>query len=98
FVRLTGWLALLARSLASKDAEVLRQEVAVLRGQHPRPRMGWADRAVLATLAPLLPRPQLAVRLLRRARCWRGIGGWSAGPGPTRTGPAVRRSTPGSRI
>ncbi len=33
FVRLAGWMALLARSAASKDAEllVLRQEVAVLR-------------------------------------------------------------------
>lgn len=33
FVRLTGWMALLARAAASKDAEllVLRQEVAVLR-------------------------------------------------------------------
>ena len=32
FVRLTGWMALLARSSASKDAEllVLRHEVAVL--------------------------------------------------------------------
>jgi putative transposase len=31
FLRLTGWMALLARSSASKDAEllVLRQEVAV---------------------------------------------------------------------
>ncbi len=31
-VRLTGWMALLARSAASKDAELLllRQEVAVL--------------------------------------------------------------------
>ena len=46
FVRLAGWLALLARSSVSKDAErlVLRQEVAVLRGQHPRPRLDWADR------------------------------------------------------
>jgi len=37
FVRLTGWIALLARSAASKDAEllVLRQEVAVLRRQNP---------------------------------------------------------------
>jgi hypothetical protein len=39
FVRLTGWMALLARSAASKDAEllVLRQEVAVLRRQNPIP-------------------------------------------------------------
>ena len=35
-VRLVGWMALLARSAASKDAEllVLRQEVAVLRRQN----------------------------------------------------------------
>ena len=47
-VRLTGWMVLLARSSASKDAElpVLCQEVAVLRRQYPRPRLDWADRAV----------------------------------------------------
>ena len=56
-VRLAGWLALLARSSASKDAEllVLRQEVAVLRRQHPRPKLHWADRAVLAALAGCSP-------------------------------------------
>jgi putative transposase len=38
FVRLSGWMVLLARSAASKDAELLlRQEVAVLRRQHPGP-------------------------------------------------------------
>jgi hypothetical protein len=44
FVRLVGWIALLARSSASKDAEllVLRQEVAVLRRQNPKPRLDWA--------------------------------------------------------
>jgi hypothetical protein len=49
-VSLAGWMALLARSTASKDAEllVLRQEVAVLRRQNPRPRLDWADRMVLA--------------------------------------------------
>ena len=59
FIRLAGWMALLARSSASKDAEllVLRQEVAVLRRQNPKPRLDWADRAVFAVLTRLLPRP-----------------------------------------
>ena len=41
FLRMVGWMVLLARSTASKDAEllVLRQEVAVLQRQNPKPRL-----------------------------------------------------------
>jgi Integrase core domain len=57
-VRLFGWLALLARSDASKDVEilVLRHEVAVIRRQLVRPQPDWAGRAVIAALVRLLPR------------------------------------------
>ena len=66
FVRVCGWLILLSRSSASKDAEllVLRHEVAVLRRAHPRPRLDWADRAVLAALIKLLPARLRAHRLI----------------------------------
>ena len=55
---LFDWLALLARSNTSKDVEilVLRHEIAVLHRQVSRPKPDWADHAVIAALARLLPR------------------------------------------
>lgn len=62
-VRVCGWLILLGRSSASKDAEllVLRHEVAVLRRASPRPRLdccsgAWREFA-LASPINILPAP-----------------------------------------
>jgi transposase InsO family protein len=65
-VTLLSWLALLARSQASKDAEILalRHEVAVLRRTNPRPKTTWTDRAVLAALARILPKLLRAHRIV----------------------------------
>ena len=56
-LRIFGWLALLARSDRAKDAEILllRHQIAVLQRQARTPRLSWADRAILAALARLLP-------------------------------------------
>ena len=65
-IRVFDWLVLLGRGQASKDAEiiVLRHEVAVLRRQVAPPKPDWADRAVLAALARLLPTVLRAHRLV----------------------------------
>jgi hypothetical protein len=56
-LRVFGWLALLAWSDRAKDAEILilRHQVAVLQRQVSTPSLSWADRAILAALARLLP-------------------------------------------
>jgi len=56
-----GWLALFACSDRAKDAEILllRHQVSVLQRQVKTPRLSWADRAVLAALAQLVPASHL---------------------------------------
>ena len=57
FSQLLSWLTLLPRASSYKDVEllVLRHEVAILRRTNPRPRLDWADRAMLAALIRRLP-------------------------------------------
>src|SRR5512132_1079420 len=67
FCQLLGWLALLARRSATKDAEllVLRHELAVLRRQVARPRIDWADRVVLFGLHLLYQQQRATDRVLQ---------------------------------
>ena len=83
-----GWLGLLTRSDAAKEAEILllRHQLAVLRRQVARPRPSWADRALQATLSQLVPRghwPRLFVAPETVLR-------WHRDPGP----PPLERPAP----
>jgi putative transposase len=98
FARLCCWLVLLGRSSASKDTEllVLRHEVAVLRRTHPRPRLDWADRAVLAALIRHLPARLREHRLVTPGTVLRWHRRLIAGNGPTRTARDDRQTAPRS--
>jgi putative transposase len=101
-LRVFDWLALLARSDRAKDTEILilRHQVAVLQRQVKNPRLSWADRAVLAALARLIPGRQL--RQLRLIVSPRTLLRWHASlvrrkwtyprrpPGRPRTASAIR--------
>jgi putative transposase len=101
--RITSWLRLSRRKEAWKTAEILilRHQLAVLQRRQPRrPKLNWADRALLATLLGLIPKarrqrlrllvtPDTIVRwhrdIIRRR--------WAARSACGRTGrPATRRN------
>ena len=101
--RLTAWLRLARGEEAWKTAEILilRHQLAVLQRRQPRrPRLDWADRALLATLLtvipkarrqalPLLVTPDTILRWHRDIVLRR----WAAKPIRGKTGrPATRRN------
>ncbi|WP_235146646.1 MULTISPECIES: hypothetical protein [Amycolatopsis] len=89
FLRLVGLLVLLGRSSAWKDVEllVLCDEVAVLRRGNAKPRLDWADRAVIAALVRLLSTGLRLRRLVTPATILRWhrrlvAGEWTPAVGP----------------
>ena len=101
--RMTSGLRLSRREEAWKTAEILilRHQLAVLQRQQPcRPKLNWADRALLTTLLSVIPkaRRQGLGLLVTRTRSCAGTATSSAaagppGPCPAKAGrPATRRN------
>ncbi len=61
--RLLELMVLRWRATDAKEVEilVLRHQLAILRRQHPRPRLQPQDHALLAALSRLLPRPRWSI-------------------------------------
>jgi putative transposase len=67
--QLAAWPRLARREKTWQTAEILilRHQLAVLQRQQPRrPKLKWADRALLATLLSLIPKPLYRFRTRRR--------------------------------
>src|ERR1700759_5466092 len=94
-VTILSWLVLLARSSSAKDVEILalRHAVAVLRRANPRPRVSWADRAVLAALTRIMPKGLRAARSVPPGPLLAGPGRWVGARGP-QPGPPGRPPVP----
>ena len=76
-IRAFGWLVLLGRSEASKDAEimVLRHEVAVLRRQVTRPKPDWASQEIRGLVLRLArENPAWGYRRVHAELCRLGLG------------------------
>ena len=99
-LRVLGWITLLARSEASKDAEilVLRHQVLVLRRQVRAPKPSWADRAIICALGRRIPRTRrlcllVTPRTLLRWHAHLVSRRWTyprRGPGRPPTRPTIR--------
>ena len=101
--RVAAWLRLSQREEAWKTAEILilRHQLAVLQRRQPhRPKLNWADRALIATLLSVIPRARrhglrLPVTPDTILRWHRDIAGrrWAARSMRGKTGrPATRRN------
>jgi len=97
--RVAAGLRLSRREEAWKTAEILilRHQLAVLQRRQPRrPKLNWADRALLATLLGVIPKARRrGLRLLITPDTivrWHRTSSAAAGPpGPRAAGPAGRR-------
>lgn len=79
-------LALLARSDATKDLEllVLRHQLGVLRRQVPRPKLEPAGRALLAAISRVVPAARWSCFFVKPGPYCAGTGEWSPARGSTR--------------
>ena len=101
--RLAGWLRLSRREETWQTAEIfiLRHQLAVLQRRQPRrPKLNWADRALLAALPGVIPKarrhrlrlladpghdPALHRDIVRRRRAARSVRGTTGRPATRRT-------------
>ena len=93
--RLLELIVLCWRSTDAKEVEILalRHQLAILRRQHPRPRLQPKDRALLAALSRSCPGPDGRSWWSRPRPCLDGTATWCAGAGPIQ-----RRGAAGHRF